>query len=408
MANWLVIVNGLPFTGWLDITAEQSFDKASGQATIKLSEQPGKPCPIKLGNTCQVLIDGRPVITGHVHEFSGEHDHDSHTMTVVVRDKTQDAIDSTVGPNIRMKSPITLKQIGERTLRAMGLGGIRVIDRLGVPPFRDGEVVSPSIDDRGFQVLDQWAQKRQALWTTDGRGNLVIDRNRRQRAPGGVALVKRYEDSPFNNVLRASFRNSDLERHNAVSVNGQKSPNDRKHWEGKPKSERTAQADPLQKNWGTANDSEVRPQRRLHARGSKGLSGDSPKKAAKWRSSAARKKGFQYTATVQGVYGGARWLWWPGFLVPVIDEHFEIAGDLLIVDVKFKKSWQQGETTEVSLTLPDAYTTEPSGKKSSARSGRYGTGSVKPGAYPNADGPDKAATESGKDSSRDVIVRVEN
>lgn len=393
MASWLIIVNGLPFTGWLEATVEQSFDKASGQATIKLSEQPGVPCPMKLGYTCQVLIDGRPVITGHVHEFSGEHDHDSHTMTVIVRDKTQDMIDSTVGPKLRMRSPITLKQIAERTLKSMGLGSIKVIDKLGVPTFKDGEVVSPSIDDRGFQVIDQWAQKRQALLNTDGKGNLVIDRNRRQRAPAGVALIKRYEDSPFNNVLRAQFRNSDLERHNSVSVNGQKSPNDRKHWEGKSKSERTAQADPLQKNWGTANDSEVRGTRRLHARGTKGLSGDSPKKAAKWRSSAARKKGFQYTATVQGVYGGGGWLYWPGYLVPVIDEHFELAGDLLLVDVKFKKSWQRGETSELSLTLPDAFTTEPGGKKSAARSGQYGTGSVPPGTHPDVAGPDQQGAE---------------
>jgi prophage tail gpP-like protein len=152
----------------------------------------------------------------------------------------------------------------------------------------------------------------------------------------------------------------------------------------------------MQKNWGTAHDTEVRPERKLHARGSKGLSGDSPQRAAKWRSSAARKNGFQYTATVQGVYGGNNWLWWPGFLVPVIDEHFELAGDLLIVDVKFHKKWEGGETTEVALTLPDAYTTEPGGKKSASRSGKYGTGSVKPDTYPKTDGPDVADKEGPK------------
>lgn len=385
MARVDVIVNGLPLTVWKEVTIDRDYDKAVGQASIQFSEQPGKPCPMKLGDKCQVLIDGRPVVTGHAHDFYGDHGWENHPMTCVVRDKAQDAVDSTVGPKLKLKSPITLKQAAERTLGVMGLSDIKVIDEVGPEPFQKGEVISASIDDKGFSMLDQWAQKRQVLWGGDGKGNLVIQRNKQKRAP--AYLTKLFEDSPVNNVKRGVFRNSDLERHNQVAVNGQRSPNDKDWWESKPKSERLGQADPTQKNWGSAYDTEVRPTRRLHARGSKGLAGDSPKKAAKWRSSAARKKGFQYVGTVQGFYCNG-WLWWPGFIIPVIDQHFEIAADLLIVTVKFKKNWEGGEVTDVTCTLPDAFTTEPGGSKSASRTGKFGAGSVEPGKYGESEPPD--------------------
>lgn len=381
MSNVTVLANGRPLDGWLEVNIERHFDKMTGQGTVQFSEQPGQPVPMRLGDVCQMLIDSTPVITGHVHEFFGEHDHHRHDMRCVVRDKTQDIIDSTVGPNLRLKSPISLKQLAERALRTAGLSGIGVVDNVNPEQFRDGEVISASIDDKIFHVLDQWAQKRQVLFRTDGKGNLVIDRNRKTRAPGGARLIKLFEDSPVNNVLKAGFRNSDLNRHNQTHVAGQKSPNDKDYWEGKPKSEPGGQAGKMQKGWGTAQDGEVRGQRKMHARGVKGLAGSSPQKAAKWRSSAARKKGFQYTATVQGFYGAPGWLWQPGFLVPVTDMHFELSAELLIVDVRYHKTWQGGETCEVALTLPDAYTTDAAGSKAAARTSRYGTGSVDPGRY---------------------------
>lgn len=380
MAEVTVIASGGPMAGWLEVHVDQAHDKVAGQATVKLSEQPGVPVPMRLGDEVKILIDGRPVLTGYVHEFSGEHDDKHHTMTCVCRDQTQDLIDSTVGPKLKLKSPITLQQIGEQVTRTMGLNKIKVIDNIGPEPFREGEVVSAAIDDKGFHVLDQWAQKRQVLWNTDGKGNLVIDRNRRQRAPG-AGLIKMFQDSPLNNVKRASFRNSDLERHNSVAVAGQKSSNDPDYWESRPKNERAGQSGPMQKNWGRAHDGEVRPERRLHARGAKGLSSGTPKKAAKWRSSAARRKGFQYTATVQGFYGAPGWLWWHGYLVPVIDEHFEIEGELLISDVRFKKTWQGGEWTELALTLPDAYTEDEGGSSSASRTSKFGAGSRSPGDF---------------------------
>lgn len=379
MSVVIVTCNGTPFAGWKSVTVEQSFDKAAGQCQIKFSELPPKPMPMKMGDKVQVLIDGRSVIKGHIHDFNGSLDFQSHDLNAVIRDQTQDFIDSTVGPKLRLKPPITLPDMARRTLGEMGLGHIGVIDNVGEEPFKEGEQISAAIDDRGFAFIDKWAQKRQCLMNTDGNGNLCFDRNQKKRGPG--RLVSMFEDSPYNNVQKSQFRNTDTDRHHATSVNGQKSTNDKDWFESKNKGFDPAQSNPLQKNWGTAYDTGVRPERRLHARGAKGLSGQSPKKAAKWRSSVARARGFQYTATVAGFYGAPGWLWWPGFIIPVIDPHWEIETELLIADVRFHKDWEGGEYTDVSCTVQDGFTTDSQGSAAEARTAKLGIGTQPPGAY---------------------------
>lgn len=379
MALVIVTCNGAPLAGWIEVEVEQAFDKAAGHCTVTMSELPGVPLPMHVGDKAQVLIDGRPVITGFVHEIHGdlslESHGGSHKITATVRDQTQDMIDSTVGPKLKLKSPINLKDITRKTLDTMGLSHIGVIDHINPEQYKQGEQISAAIDDRGFNFLDQWAQKRQVLFNTDGKGNLCIDRNRKQRGPG--VLWSHYEDDPRNNVKKSSYRNSDLNRHNTTAINGQKSTTDKDWWQSRPKGDQPAQATPLQKNWGTATDSDVRPQRRIHGRGAKGLSGTSPSKSAKWRSSEAKARGFQYTATVSGFYGGGM-LWWPGFIIMVSDQHWELEAELFISNVKFKKSWDGGETTEIACTYPDAFT-DKGADSSLNRGAKLGAGASKGG-----------------------------
>lgn len=373
----IVLFNGAPYAGWLEVNIEQSFDKATGQGTVKISEQPGNPFPVKIGATAQILLAGTPVITGHVHEVNGEHDDNSHTIQLTIRDKTQDAIDSTVGPGIEYKPPIALKDVMQKTLGKMGLGGIKVIDKVNPDKFGNAEVPVAEIDDTGFGFFDRWATKRNVVLNTDGKGNLVIDRNQKRLGPG--MLYKSFEDSALNNVKKSSYKNSDFGRSNKSMAATQKSPNDMKWWESRPKGDQPAQANPLSTKWGSATDSEVRPERKKHFRGSKGLEGGSPKKTAKWRSNVARGRGFQYVAVVQGFEMSPGQIWWPGFVIPVRDDQFEVSDELLIVNVRFSKKWGEGATTQVTCTHSDAYTEDEGGSKS--RTAKRGSGTPDVGTY---------------------------
>lgn len=390
----VVIINGLPYTGLVSIRVEQSFDKASGQGTITITPQPGRPFPVKLGARAQVLLGSahRPAITGHVHEVNGEHGLNQHTIQLTLFDKTKDAVDSTIGPGNTFKPPVKLKQVMDKTLKNMGLSDIQVIDEASPDEYTSAEVPVGAIDDTGIGWFDQWAKRRQVVLGTDGKGNFKIQRNQRKRGSG--MLFKSFEDNPLNNIIRARYKNSDQDRFNKTNVAGQHSQNDLDYWEGRDKGDPKAQPDKHANRYGIATDTGVRPERQKHVRGQKGLYGGSPSKSAKWRSNLARSRGFQYVATVQGFEMSPGELWWPGLIVPVRDDHFQISDDLFIVSVRFTKTLgggsgagEGGAITEVTLTHSDAYSESEAGPNAS-RTSKRGAGTAETGEYEEGDTSD--------------------
>jgi len=373
----IVMLNGRPFQGWLRFTVKQSFDKVTGDGMLEISDQPGNPLPADVGDTAQIILNGRPVLTGHVHEVDASHDDNSHPIRLTLRDKTQDMVDSTIGPGVEFKPPIKLKKVAEGTLKKMGLSSIKVIDNADPDEYRKGgEMPGGAIDKLGHNWLDEWAKKRQVVLTTDGKGNLVIDRNKKKRLGG--YLYKSFEDDARNNVKSAKYKNSDFGRHNKHSCAGQKSQTD-PDWENHGKDHAPAQSDPLSRNVREAKDSSVRSERRLHYRGGIGIEGKSPEDAAKWRANLAKARKYTYEAEVAGFACQGGQLWWPGFVIPVFDAHFQISDELFIKEVEFSQDWGKGSVTKIHCTFGDAYSDKAEGGKS--RTGKSGIGSKKSGTY---------------------------
>lgn len=375
----VVVLNGAPFVGWVEVTVTQSFDKAAGDGKLKITEMPEDPFPAKIGDQVVVLCAGQPVLTGMVYSVDGGHDVKDHSITLTLRDKTQDLVDSTLGPKHENKPPVTLKEVAQRTVGKMGVP-VGVIDKAGPDPYREAEVPVGDIEMGGHEYLDTWAQKRQCVLNTDGKGNLVIDQNKGRSGPG-ILFKARDADHPMNNVLKAQYKNSLNDRHNRNAASGQKSPNDKKHWESRPKGDQPAQAKQISKHYGLDDDTEIPSSRRKHFRARAGIDHDSPKKAAKWRSNVAKARGFQYIATVQGFEAAPGALWWHGVIIPVRDDHFLISDRLFVTQVKFHKTLKGGATTEVVCTFKDAYSSKGASESGGGRTGSPGIGSSSAGAY---------------------------
>lgn len=369
----VVLVNGMAFGGWTHFQVTQTFDQATGDATLRMSPQPGQPLPIMLGDKVQIICAGQPVVTGHVHRVWGQHELESHSIQAQIRDKTQDMIDSTIGPKHNIDPPCSLADVCRKTLKIMGLSGINVIERAKTAPFTLGEKVSGAIDERGHEHLERWAAKRNVVLTTDGKGNLVIDQNDGRRLPGAMIHFG-LPDDPLNNCTKSQFGIDDFQRHNAHAVAGQKSPNDR-NWEGKSKGDPEAQANKMSSRFGIAYDKSVRPERRKHSRGGKAQSGKSPRESAKWRSNTARAKSNEYVAEVAGFTTATGQLWWPGYLVPVYDYWWMLSADLFLKEVIFSKEAgdKHGARTQLKFSIEDAF--RPQAGRSPA-TGRTGSGMI--------------------------------
>lgn len=383
----VVIIGGNPFIGWIDVSVTQSFDKAVGEGRVTMTELPDDPFPARIGDTAIVMFGRKPVLTGMVFSIDADHDHDTHTITLTLRDRTQDLVDSTLGPGIESKPPVTLQEVAQTTISKMGLG-IGVVDKCSPEPYQPAEVPVGDIELGGLQYLDNWAQKRQCLFNTDGRGNLVIDRNQGRGGPGQLRKTRDMDD-PRNNVLKARYKNSLQDRHHMNATSAQKSTNDQRYWESQEKGVPEGQAKPLSTEWGYDMDTSVPASRRKHTRARAGVTKESPRKASRWRSNIAKGRGFQYIATVQGFEATPGTLWWHGVTVPVIDEHFLIADTLFVVQVKFMKSLKGGATTEVVCTFRDAFSMSGgSGGSGGGRGSKPGIGTMPPGSF-SSDVPDE-------------------
>jgi prophage tail gpP-like protein len=385
----IITVNGMGFSGWLEYTSQHAYDKAVGTLDLKISPQPGVPMPINLGDQIQAIVGGRPVLTGHVHDVTGDDDWGHDFRIIHARDKTQDFVDSTVGPQKMPAPPVTLQQVLQKTVSGMGLD-FSVIDNVNPEPFQNGEVPSASIDETGHAFGDRMARQRQVLLNTDGLGNLVIDRNMGLMGLG--ALFRGPPDTPGNNILKAKYHNTDLNRHNLHAVTSQHSTNDQQYWEGQPKNMAEAQSQPLSKQYDTCNDDTVRPQRRKHHRAKHSLQRGKTKGAAAWHSNVSKGRGFEYTATVQGFGGIPGEIWWPGQVIPVFDYKYNISAMLLIVNVRFRRNWSGGTTTAISLTYSDAFS-DQCGSTSTAQGRSSSLGDGAPPVQPDDSGSDATSQE---------------
>jgi prophage tail gpP-like protein len=385
-----VMLDGKPFEHRTEIDIDLSFETASNECSIKLTEMPPGGLPCHRGSELQVLIDGRPVITGNVNSIKGDTSWTEHRIEIKGKDKTSDFVRSKIGPKNDFRTPITLESVLRRTIGNMGLQ-IPVRNLAGgLPPFRAGEVVSGDIVQGGMEFAEKWARKRQVFLNTDGTGALTIQRGD-GRLGSGALLHAVGPGSEANNVLSSSYSIGEDGCYNSHAMSAQKSPNDDDFWEGKDKGEPLAKADEMANRFGLAHDSSIRPELRNFFRGNQGAEGKTPHETAQWHANVARARGFTYDCEVQGFHqsAGAGDLWWPGLLVSVRDDDWEISAILFLKTVHFTKTWDGGSKSKLGLTYEDAYRPgSASAPRKTGRTSRLGVGSVEPGSYDTPDEDD--------------------
>ena len=379
----LVIIDGQPFEGWLTIDIDLKFEAGANECKLTMSEKPQGGLPFQKGSSLQIIIDGRPVITGHINSLRASGEWVSHKIEISGSDKSKDMVKSHIGPKNDFEAPISLPDVLKKTIKNMGLD-IPVTDRTGgLADFQRGEVVSGDIVKRGFDFAEEWARKRQVFVNPDGAGGLQIVRGDGEIGTG--ALIYRVPDlAGLNNVKSYQYEDTEDSTFHSQAMAAQKSPNDIKHFENLAKGDPSAVADEMANKYGHAVDSAVRPQLRRFFRGMQGAQGKTPDDEAQWHANIARARSFKYEAVVQGFHQGegAGELWWPGLLVPVINDDCDINSVLFVKGVHFKKDFSGGSTTKLDCTYEDAYRAgAPEEPKSAGRTSKLGLGHVAPGSH---------------------------
>lgn len=331
MPDVLLTVNGQDYGGWKDMRITRGIELAAGGFELMVSELwPGEKIVRELapGDECEVSVDGAIVITGYIDGVSPGGDDREHTVMVEGRDKTGDLVDCSA----IYKSGQWVRQKMER-IAADLLAPFGVELRSDV---NTGNAVDWNINpgESVFACLERLARSKAVLLTTDGAGSLVITRaGLGGRVPRGL--------SRGGNIKSGGLELSFKERFSEYIVKGF-----------------GAQGDALfgdaNRMKASATDAMIGRHRPLIVLAEDAVDTAALKRRALWEANVRAGKAAQFSYIVQG-WGHQGGLWQPNTIVHVLDAWCRADADLLVTQVVYKLDDTEGSTTELQLTLPQAY-----------------------------------------------------
>jgi prophage tail gpP-like protein len=337
-------VAGVEYTNFTRASATLALDTLANDFSFEAVMPSGEVLPFKGGEECTVIVDGEQVLSGYIEEIEGSYSSDSHIITVSGRDKTCDLIDSSIDVLNDIRSPITLKQLIAQVVENVGMS-IAIVDDASPEPFNKAEdVVVPQPGDNAFEFIEEYAQKRQVLLTSNSDGDIVITNS--STAFGGGRLQNSV-GAMNNNILSASWVYSTVD---LFSKYIQK-----------------AQLDPVALDFGGATsddgvvsqlgeetDADIRTGRQLVTVSDKGFSQAQLSTRAQWSKKIRRVRSTVYSCTSQGFKNSSGVVWAVNTLASIFDEFANIDRSLLLNSVTFTTD-ENGDISTLGFVEANAY-----------------------------------------------------
>lgn len=337
-----LLVAGRLYEGWTEVEVVKGVRDLAGAFTLQWRDRDaaGRPLPpIRRGDACEVRIasedgGGETVISGFVDQARAELDADRRSLTVSGRDRAADLVDCSALHSPGRWRDRTLAQIAAELIAPFGLS-VRVEGDAG-PPFarfalQQGETV--------FEALERLVRFRGLMIKADRAGGVVLHR------PGGRRAAFSLKEGV--QPLRLSAVDDGADRFSLYVLKGQSAGSDALNGEAAagPKAE--------------ARDPGVGRHRPLLVLAEAEATLANLAARAGWEANVRAAEGRSLEITVQGWRDPTGALWSADLVVAVEAPSVDVSGDWLIADVAFRLSEDEGSTTALSLSPPDAYRPEP-------------------------------------------------
>ena len=338
-------VEGVEYTDFESASARTSMVDFSGSFSFTAVTKDNKSLPLKGNESCRVIVDGTPVITGYIERVDIDYDEGGHTITYSGRDITADLGDSTLDSISDLKAPISLVSAIQLVIDSIEGSGIKVIDNVGdLKDFAEAaDLISPSIGQNAFDFMEKLARKRQVLLSTDGLGNVVITKTTTVLYPKGLQNVV---GSSENNILSASASYDLTNIFNKYIIKAQLNPS------AINIAGLTAPSEVVDQK-GVFIDSEARIGRQIIIKAEQSSSNDDSFNRAEWESSIRRSKSIQYSVKALGHSNDGE-VWKSNKLISVVDEFANIDDIMLIESVDYQSS-EGGNLVDLILVQKDSF-----------------------------------------------------
>tara|TARA_R100001039_G_C1854802_1_gene117814 strand:- start:44874 stop:46022 length:1149 start_codon:yes stop_codon:yes gene_type:complete len=344
-------VNGKKFELWETASVQRSIDANSGAFRFTSSNTTPARYPVKAGDKVQVVVNGKPKITGFAERVIGRMDDDTHTVEVSGRDNTCDLIDSSV-PDAAKNIPTPVSMVGmcEKVIADLG-ADIEVVNSIGSPVlFEDsGDEFSFEADvgvsaDAGKSCIDyltSFARKKQVYLVASGDGRLLVYRPGLVRASSSITHEI---NNTNNNVKNYSVSFDHQNRFRTYKVSSQDNFGFLSDYE-----------DDSTSRGGEATDSAIRESRFLNLQSEESMGNSESGNRAVEEANVRKARSTDYKVTVVGVSQKNGELWDFGQLVSVKDDFAGIRGIMLIRSVEYSVDILGGTNCIISMAPPEAY-----------------------------------------------------
>jgi prophage tail gpP-like protein len=306
MPDLQLLIGGTLYDGWKEVSVRRSLDEAADTFDLTLTDRWSEMMarrPLRLGEPCQVLIDGQKLITGYVDRITPRYDARSRSLTVCGRSKVADLVDCSEFTGDVQYNNLTLNKIAEIVCRPFG---VRVVSEIITAAIR---VATANKGETVFEFLERYARTQAVRLTSNPDGDLVISRAANRRLTTALKLGE--------NILEGSGEFSQRDRFSHYYFLGQHGGWDDDNGEtaahvvGRTADTAVRYRPTTILTEGAVNTAEA--QRR-----------------AEWQRNVAYGRSRQVTYTVTG-WTHAEGLWEPNWLVQVFDEWMGFDGEWLMI-----------------------------------------------------------------------------
>lgn len=370
--RWALVLGGSVFDEWTSVEITRDIEDVTGSFTFELRDAQrtaaahpfatlaGYRRMVTVGLEAEIRLDGRPILKGWVDRIAPHAGEGGASVTIDGSDKARDLIDGAAtvdGPSEFTNK--TIDQIGKEVVAPYGLDFRAEVDP-GEPFAR--YVLEPG--ETALSAIEKGLRQRGALLTSDGVGAVVMTTAGRQRA-GAL----RYP----GNVVDTDGEFSVEGRFSEYCVKGQAEKAQGKRGEARL----DATAAPLAgdpSEWinqqldrelggvaieGRARDPDMVRYRPVVTLARSQLTAEGAQTQADWMSRTAKGRSEELRHRVKGYHDEEGNLWRPNTLSAVNDDYQDVHRDMLIAGVRYLYGEDGGEESELRLTSPEAYDTEP-------------------------------------------------
>ncbi|EGU31084.1 phage baseplate assembly protein [Vibrio scophthalmi] len=352
MAEVYLLVNGVRYNGWTEVSVSRSLINLAGEFDLSLTRTWSEAAPMTInpGMPCVVMIDHTTVISGHIDDFIPTYSSKEVKIQITGRDKTGDLVDCAAVYKGSQWTNVTFTQIARDLCAPFGINVIDSVSQQTIAPY----LLDAAIDERvlfaswrieqGETVEDNLrraARQKSALITSNAQGNLLIT------APSQKVLSTKL--TLGGNILAAAGRFSWRNRHDTYMIKGA-------GYTGGDMDD-----SPSADNIGRAmliRDPEVNRHRPKIVLSEDAFTAEGATLRGQWQKTRDVGSSTQTQITVAGWYHDGQELWRENVLVKIEDEYQNLNATWLIVAVRFVAG-DNGQLTQLTLMPSDALSIEP-------------------------------------------------